>query len=82
MKRLIWSQAPDPGLDFLLFLASPRGTSGILVLGLEIEPWTQQWKCRVLTTGPPGKLLVLSIKRTTKNSTEAQWAAWQFLETP
>ena len=26
MERPIWSQASDPGLDFVLFLVSPRGT--------------------------------------------------------
>ena len=34
---------------------------GVLVPQPEIEPWPWQWKCWVLTTGPPGNSLAESL---------------------
>ena len=38
---------------FFFFLAMPRGLQALSSL----EPRPQQWKCQVLTTGPPGNSL-------------------------
>ena len=48
----------DWGTDFFPFWPH-HAACGISVLQLEIEPTSHphplQWKCRILTTGPPGK---------------------------
>ena len=33
-------------------------TCGILVPDQGLKPWSWQWKCQVLTTGPPGLFLI------------------------
>ena len=46
VKQQKWSQTS--------FFRSCHVACGILVPWPGIEPWPWQWKCRVLTTGPPG----------------------------
>ena len=44
----------SPKSDFFFFFLDAPGAYGILVPWPEIEPGPRQWKCQVLTTGPPG----------------------------
>ena len=44
-------------LSLFFFFCSAMWLAGILVPQSGTEPWPWQWKCWVLTTGPPGKSL-------------------------
>ena len=50
----------DNGFSFFFFWPH-HGTHGLLVSWQGSKPCPLQWECRVLTTGPPGSLVIMHI---------------------